>query len=89
MTFLATLTAFLQAATAYFNLKNKTAYYDLLEKFDSRLDKLDKARQIARSKATQESQAEAESIVEEIKEEKKKQKLIIEQFQKYENPTTN
>lgn len=82
MTFLFTLTAFFQAATAYFSLKSKTAYFDLLEKFDSRLDKLDKARQIARSTATQESQAKAEEILKEIIEEQKKLAEIKKEFSK-------
>ena len=82
MTFLSILTAFFQAATAYFNLKSKTAYFDLLEKFDSRLDKLDKERQLARSKATQESQAKAEELLKEIIEEKKKLAEIKKEFNK-------
>lgn len=72
MTFLTALTALFQAATSYFELKRKTAYYDLLEKSDSRLDKLDKQRQIARAKATIESQALADELMSEIYEEKKK-----------------
>lgn len=82
MTFLSTLTAFFQAATAYFSLKSKTAYFDLLETFDKRLDKLDKARQTARSKASQEGQAEAETILAEIIEEKKKLAEIKKEFSK-------
>ena len=82
MTFLSILTAFFQAVTSYFNLKSKTAYYDLLEKSDSRLDKLDKERQIARSKATPESQARAEEILSEIIEEKKKLAEIKKEFSK-------
>ena len=80
MTFFSILTSFLQAATAYFNLKSKTAYFDLLETFDKRLDKLDKERQLARSKASQEAQAEAETILAEIIEEKKKLAEIKKEF---------
>ena len=82
MTFLSILTAFFQAATAYFNLKSKTAYYDLLETFDKRLDKLDNQRQLARSKATQEAQARAEELLAEIIEEKKKLAEIKKEFSK-------
>lgn len=82
MTFLSTLTAFFQAVTSYFSLKSKTAYFDLLETFDKRLDKLDNLRQIARSKATQDDQAEAENILAEIIEEKKKVAEIKKEFSK-------
>ena len=82
MTFLSTLTAFFQAATSYFNLKNKTAYFDLLETYDKRLDSLDKKRQAARSKASQDGQAEAETILAEIIEEKKKLAEIKKEFSK-------
>lgn len=82
MTFISTLTAFLQAATAYFSLKSKTAYFDLLETFDKRLDKLDNKRQLLRSKADQESQATAEEVLAEIIEEKKKLAEIKKEFSK-------
>jgi DNA-binding transcriptional regulator YbjK len=82
MTFLSTLKAFFQAITQYYTLKNKTAYFDLLETFDKRLDKLDNQRQIARSKATQEAQAEAETLLAEIIEEKKKLAEIKKEFSK-------
>lgn len=82
MTFLSTLTAFFQAITQYYTLKNKTVYFDLLETFDKRLDKLDNQRQIARSKATQEAQAEAETLLAEIIEEKKKLAEIKKEFSK-------
>lgn len=82
MTIFAILQAFLEAATEFLRLRNKTVYFDLLEKFDSRLDKLDKNRQIARSKATTESQALAEDIMSEIIEEKKKLAEIKKFFQK-------
>jgi hypothetical protein len=72
MTVFAALQALFQAATEYFRLKNQTVYFDLLEKFDSRLDKLEEQRQIARSKSTTESQSRAEDIVSEIVEEKRK-----------------
>ncbi len=82
MTFLSTLTAFFQAITQYYTLKNKTAYFDLLETFDKRLDSLDKKRQLARSKASQEGQAEAETLLAEIIEEKKKLAEIKKEFSK-------
>jgi hypothetical protein len=82
MTFFSILTAFLQAATAYFSLKSKTAYFDLLETFDKRLDKLDNKRQLLRSKADQESQAAADDVMSEIIEEKKKLAEIKKEFSK-------
>lgn len=82
MTIFAALQALFQAATEYLRLKNQTVYFDLLEKFDSRLDKLDKERQVARSKATTESQSRAEEIISEIVEEKKKLAEIKKFFQK-------
>lgn len=62
----------LEAVIQYLRLKNQTVYFDLLEKFDSRLDKLDKQRQAARSKKTTESQSQADEILSEIVEEKRK-----------------
>lgn len=62
----------LEAVIQYLRLKNQTVYFDLLEKFDSRLDKLDKQRQAARSKETTESQSQADEILSEIVEEKRK-----------------
>lgn len=62
----------LEAVIQYLRLKNQTVYFDLLEKFDSRLDKLDKMRQTARTKATTESQSQADEILSEIVEEKRK-----------------
>lgn len=72
----------LEAVIQYLRLKNQTVYFDLLEKFDSRLDKLDKMRQTARTKATTESQNQAEEIVSEIVEEKKKLAEIKKFFNK-------
>ena len=82
MTFFSILTAFLQAATAYFSLKSKTAYFDLLETFDKRLDKLDIKRQSLRRKLDSQSQDEADEISLEIEEEQKKKREIINHFKK-------
>lgn len=82
MTFLSILTAFFQAITQYYTLKNKTAYFDLLETFDKRLDKLDNQRKVLRQKADQESQAAAEEVLAEIIEEKKKLAEIKKEFSK-------
>ena len=82
MTFFSILMAFLQATTAYFSLKSKTAYFDLLETFDKRLDKLDAKRQSLRQQATQEAQASAEEVLAEIIEEKKKLAEIKKEFSK-------
>ncbi len=72
----------LEAVIEYLRLKNQTVYFDLLEKFDSRLDKLDKQRQAARSKETTESQNQAEEILSEIIEEKRKLAEIKKTFNK-------
>lgn len=82
MTIFALLQAFFQAATAYLNLKTKTAYFDILEKFDSRIDALDNKRQILRSKADTASQSAAEDVMAEIIEEKKKLAEIVKEFSK-------
>ncbi len=82
MTIFALIQSFLEAVTQYFRLKNQTVYFDLLEKFDSRLDKLDKQRQTARTKATTESQNQAEEILSEIIEEKRKLAEIKKTFNK-------
>lgn len=80
MNFLATLQAFFQAATAYFTLKNKLAFWDIEEKVDSRLDKMDKQRESLRLIATQEAQAQASNILLEIIEEKKKLAALKKDF---------
>ena len=82
MNIFALLQSFFQAATAYLNLKTKTAYFDILEKFDSRLDKLDNKRQTLRSKADNISQSAAEDVMAEIIEEKKKLAEIKKEFSK-------
>lgn len=80
MTFLATLQAFFQAATAYFNLKNKLAFWDIEEKVDSRLDKMDKQREGLRLKPDITSQKLADNLVNEIIEEKEKFKNLKKEF---------
>lgn len=80
MSFLATLQALFQAATAYFVLRNKLAFWDVEEKVDSRVDKLEIKRKALRLKATQESQAEAEEVMSEIVEEKRKLAALKKEF---------
>lgn len=80
MTFLATLQVFFQAATAYFNLKNKLAFWDIEEKVDSRLDKMDKQREGLRLKPDITSQKLADNLVNEIIEEKEKFKNLKKEF---------
>lgn len=72
----------LEALIQYLRLKNQTVYFDLLEKFDLRLDKLDKTRQTLRGKADSQSQSAAEEIVSEIVEEKRKLAEIKKTFNK-------
>lgn len=80
MTILATLQALFQAATAYFVLRNKLAFWDIEEKVDIRLDALDKKRKALRLTATQEAQIQAEAITSEIIEEKRKLVAIKKEF---------
>ncbi len=80
MTFLATLQAALQAATAYFTLRNKLAFWDIEEKVDSRLDAMDKKRSSLRLIASPEAQAQADNIQSEIIEEKRKFAALKKEF---------
>lgn len=80
MTILATLQALFQAATAYFVLRNKLAFWDIEEKVDSRLDKMDAERAKLRLKPDANSQKQADDLVNEIIEEKEKFKNLKKEF---------
>lgn len=80
MTFLATLQAFFRAATAYFTLKNKLAFWDIEEKVDGRLDKMDAERAKLRLKPDADSQSKADNLVSEIIEEKRKFTALKKEF---------
>lgn len=80
MSFLATLQALFQAATAYFVLRNKLAFWDIEEKVDGRLDKMDTERAKLRLKPDANSQKQADDLVNEIIEEKEKFKNLKKEF---------
>lgn len=80
MSFLATLQALFQAATAYFVLRNKLAFWDIQEKVDGRLDKMDAERAKLRLKPDADSQAKADSLVSEMIEEKRKLANLKKEF---------
>jgi len=78
--FLSTLQALCQAATAYFILKNKLAFWDIEDKVDDRENKLEKRRAALRLIATQDAQSEADDITTQIAEEKRKFNAIKKEF---------
>jgi len=80
MTFLYTFQALCQAATAYFTLRNKLAFFDIEERVDARLDKMEKERARLRLIATQETQAQADLVINEITEEKRKFAALKKEF---------
>lgn len=80
MSFLATLQALFQAATAYFVLRNKLAFWDVQEKVDSRIDKMDTERAKLRLMPSADAQAKADNLVSEMIEEKRKLANLKKQF---------
>lgn len=78
MNILTTLNLLLELAVQYLRLKIKTSTYDILEKFDSRLDKLDQQREKLRAAKNSVDQERADQILNEILEEQKKKKLFLE-----------
>lgn len=72
MTTLTTLNLLLELGTQYLRLKIKTSTFDILEKFDARMDKLDQKRQKLRAQNSSAAQKEADEVLAEIVEEKKK-----------------
>jgi hypothetical protein len=79
MTLLTTLNLLLELAVQYLRLKIKTSTYDIIEKFDARLDKLDQKRQKLRAANNSAAQKEADEVLAEIIEEKKKLKIFLEE----------
>lgn len=72
-----TLNLLLELAVQYLRLKIKTSTYDILEKFDARMDKLDKIREKLRAQNNSSAQKDADEILNEIIEEKKKLTLFL------------
>lgn len=78
MNILTTLNLLLELGVQYLRLKIKTSTYDILDKFDARLDKLDQQREKLRAAKNSVDQERADQILNEILEEQKKKKLFLE-----------
>jgi hypothetical protein len=72
----------LQLAVEYFKLRNKSFYFDILEKFDSRIDKLSRRRDAVRNIPNSQSQKKADNLNEEIIEEQQKMHAFLTDFKK-------
>jgi hypothetical protein len=66
----------LELFVEYFKLKNKLAVYDVVERFDSRIDALDRKREALRKVPNAEAQNQASRVTDEIVEEKAKFQLF-------------
>lgn len=60
-------------------LQNKTYFFDILDRFDSRIDKLDAQREKLRASKNSADQDRAGRVMDEILEEQKKLKLFLEE----------
>lgn len=81
-----TLTLILQLAIQYLRmrcenlaLQNKTYFFDILDRFDARIDKLDAQREKLRKSTNSGDQDKATRLLDEIVEEKKKMSLFLEE----------
>lgn len=72
----------LELLVQYFKLKNKLAVYDVVERFDSRIDALDKKREALRQTPNASAQDQASRIMDEIIEEKEKLRIFLEDLNK-------
>lgn len=72
----------LELLVQYFKLKNKLAVYDVVERFDSRIDALDRKREALRKIPNAEAQDQASQLVSEIVEEKEKLRIFLEDLNK-------
>ena len=72
----------LELFVQYFKLKNKLAVYDVIERFDSRIDALDRKRETLRKIPNADSQDQASRITDEIVEEKEKFRIFWEDLNK-------
>jgi len=77
---LTTINLLLELGVQYLKLRIKNTVLDTLDKFDSRIDKLDERRRKLRAENNSAAQKEADLILDEIVEEKKKMKLWKEQL---------
>lgn len=72
----------LELIVQHLKLRNRLAVYDVIEKFDSRIDSLDRKREALRKIPNVESQYQASRITDEIVEEQAKFKLFWEELNK-------
>lgn len=77
MNILTTINLLLELSVQYLRLKIKTSTYDILEKFDARLDNLDQQREKLRKSTNSEDQKRADKILDEILEEQKKKQFFL------------
>ena len=82
MKILDTIPLLLQLAVEYLKLRNKSFLFDVLDKFDSRIDKLTSQRNQARQIPTPEAQKKADNFNEEIIEEQQKMHLFLQDLKK-------
>ncbi len=77
MNIITTFNLLLELGVQYLRLKIKTSTFDILDKFDARIDKLDKEREKLRAAKNSVDQDRADKILDEIMEEQKKKKLFL------------
>lgn len=72
----------LQLGVEYLKLRNKSFLFDILEKFDSRIDKLSSERDKVRNIPNSQAQKKADNLNEEIIEEQQKMHSFLTDFKK-------
>ena len=72
----------LQLGVEYLKLRNKSFLFDILEKFDSRIDKLSSERDKVRNIPNSQAQKKADNLNEEIIEEQQKMHSFLIDFKK-------
>lgn len=77
----------LQLAVEYFKLRNKSFVFDILEKFDNRIDKLTEQRNKLRQIPAPEAQKKADHFNDEIIEEQQKMHLFLQDLNKWKKPS--
>lgn len=73
------LIQFLRVRAENLALQNKTYFFDILDRFDARIDKLDTQREKLRKSTNSADQDKATRLLDEIVEEKKKLSLFLEE----------
>jgi hypothetical protein len=72
----------LQLGVEHLKLRNKSFLFDVLEKFDSRIDKLSSERDKVRNIPNSQAQKKADNLNEEIIEEQQKMHSFLADFKK-------